>query len=464
MASKIKKNILDELQKTKNILRKAGLEGSTKYALLEGLYNQVSKQESDTDVVNTVWANKDLPLRMFTEDEFSVMPGMKELMIGEPRTGEVNLEKSFGSDWKERFNEIPYNHIALVAEKNGVDPKLLLNTMRDEKIKSDRREIAHSGAPGLLMSVFGRRQQEAIERGESPSWKDKLGDIGEGALYAIPYGRAAAPIKNLVARRLTGGIASVVAPPLASETMDAAMYDDQNQRGNFSVGDVGSGIATNLIVPRVLRGAGRVGKVVGVDNRLATLAEGQTAKELAEEQINKFVLPRNLATKAERQAAAEFNKQSLNMKNVMANEEARKNLVKLAGQKGNTLEEKAVSYMKSKKVDPSTHFVDRGGKIYEKLDPNQGAASKELYEVYDKIFDVEGAKTARELAGEEALKNLLSNKFGDQYAEENSVLGKVPIIGNVLQRKINISDKEEKELQKRREIEEKYKFMFGGLR
>ena len=59
---------------------------------------------------------------------------------------------------------------------------------------------------------------------------------------------------------------------------------------------------------------------------------------------------------------------------------------------------------------------------------------------------------------------MLSNKFGDQYAECNSVLGKVPLVGNVLQRKINTEEELEKELEKRREIEEKYKFMFGGLR
>lgn len=465
MASKIKKKVLEELQKTKNILRKAGLEETAKYALLEGLYNQIDKQESDTDVVNTVWANKDLPLRMFTEDEFSLMPGMKELMIGEPRTGEVNLDKSFGPDWKERFNEIPYNHIALVAEKNGVDPKLLLNTMRDEKIMSDRKEIAHGGPTGLLLSVFGRRQQEAIERGEDPSLKDYAGDIGEGAIYAIPYGRAAAPIKNLVARRLAAGTASVVAPPVAAEAMDNVMYDDKNPRGDFSVGDVGSGIATNLIVPRVLRGAGRVGKVVGVDNRLATLAEGQTAKEIAQEAAAKLKAPSNIATAEERKFWADFNKQPYSIKSVMLKDESRNNIVKLAGEKGNTLEEKAVNYMKKKKVNPSTHFVDENGRIYEKLDPEQGAASTGLMEVYDKIFSgVESGKTVRELAGEEALKNLLSNKFGDQYAEGNSVISKLPIVGNVLQNKINTSEEVEKELQKRREIEEKYKFMFGGLR
>lgn len=458
MASKIKKQIQDEIFKNYKYFT------PTQQALLQGIYDKIDTLDNDTDVVNTVWANRDLPLRMITQTDLSEMlPGLSNLMIGEPRTGEVNLEKSFGKDWKDRFNDIPYNHIALVAEKNGVDPKVLLNTMRDEKIKSDRKEIAESGPTGLLLSVFGRRQQEAIERGEDPSMKDYAGDIGESALYAIPYGRAATPIKNLVARRLAAGTASVVAPPVASEVMDNVMYDENNPRGEFSKEDIGSGIATNLIVPRVLRGAGRMAKQFGLDRGLSTIGQGQTAKEMMQEASKGLRIPTNLSTQAEREAAAAFNKQPISIRNVMLDEG--KGLNKVMNAKGSTVEEKAVNFMKANKKDPSTHFVTETGKIYEKWDPNQGAASAGLTEVYDKVLTgVENAKTVRQLAEEEAFLNLASNKFGDQYAEGNNVLAKVPIIGNVLQKKINTDDALEKELQKRREIEEKYKFMFGGLR
>lgn len=465
MASKIKKKVLEELQKTKNVLRKAGLEETAKYALLEGLYNQVDKQESDTDVVNTVWANKDLPLRMFTEDEFSLMPGMKELMIGEPRTGEVNLDKSFGPDWRENFNKIPYNQIALVAEKNGVSTKDLMDKMTSEIVKKERHDIANSGVPGFIMSVFGRRQKEAIERGEDPSGKDIAGDIGEGALYAVPYGRALGFGKNLVARHLMQGVASNVAPPLASEVMDNVLYDEKNPRGNFSVGDVGSGVATNLLIPALLRRGGTFLARNGLPGKsFSTLGEGLTPKEMASGAVKDLRFPQNLATQEERELAKAYNSSSPAMRNVIMDNG--KGVAEVASQKGNTLEEKAVNYIKSQKKDPKTHFVDERGKIYEKWEKNQSSATGGLYEAYDNLMKgIETAKSPVQLASEESFKNLVSNKFGDQYAEGNNPVGKIPLVGNMLQKNINDQEKIDEEIRKRKEIEAKYFFdVLKGVR
>lgn len=464
MASKIKKKILDEIQKTKNVFRKAGLEESVKYAVLEGLYNQIDKFDNDQEIINTVWSNRDLPLKMFTIDELEMMPSLNTMMIGEPSTGKVDYDKSFGPDWKENFESIPYNQIALVAMKNGVDEKKLITDMADEVTKQRRYDIAHSGIQGKVMSVVSPRQQEAIARGEEPSGFDVGGDVAEMALYAVPYGRgASAVIKNPVVRNLVAGTLSNVAPPLTTEAMDAAMYGDENPRGNFSVGDVASGTSTNVVFPWILRRGGKLGKSFGIENPLADLAQGQTAKELIADKYRSAIPKYDLSTSAGREAADNFNKLDPVLKNVL--NQKNPTMVKVALTKGKNLEEKATNFLKKNGYDPSQYRVDYDG-IVRKSKFTESHVTDDATKAYDYIAGsaAESAKSAWKLSGEEALKNVLTNKAGDQYSQTNkSILGKIPLAGNAIQNSLDESEKEKERMKIIKEIREKYGIdLLGG--
>lgn len=464
MASKIKKKVLDEIQKTKNVFRKAGLEESTKYAVLEGLYNQIYKFDNDQEIINTVWSNRDLPLKMFTVDELEMMPSLNTLMIGEPSTVKVDYDKSFGPDWKENFESIPYNQIALVAMKNGVDEKKLLSDMADEVTKQRRYDIAHGGVQGKVMSVVSPRQQEAIARGEEPSAFDVGGDVAEMALYAVPYGRgASAVIKNPAVRRGVAGTLSNIAPPLTTEAMDAAMYGDENPRGNFSVGDVVAGTSTNVVFPWILRRSGKIGKSFGIDSPLAELAQGQTAKEIIEDKYRSAIPKYDISTSAGREAEANFNKLDPVLQNVLIQKHPI--IVKVALTKGKNLEEKATNFLKKNGYDTSKYRVDYDG-IVLKNKFKESHVTNDATKAYDYIYGVNGesANSAWRLAGEEALKNILSNKAGDQYAQSNrSLLGKIPLAGNAIQNAIDESEKEKERMKIIKEIREKYGIdLLGG--
>lgn len=463
MASKIKKKIQEEILEVASELD----EGSTKALVLESLYNQIEKQDDDTGIVNTVWANKELPLKMFTSDEINMMPSVKELLIGEPRTGKVDLEKSFGKDWKEHFNDIPITQIDLVAEKNGVSRDKLLSKMQDEVVKQQRYDIAHEGVLGKSMSLLAPRIQEAVERGESPSASDIAGDAIETGLYAVPYGRIAGAGAKLARKALIQGIASNVAPPLLNEASDAVLYDESNPRGNFSATDVAVGTGTNIVVPTVIRRLGTFLERGNLPGRaLSQFGDGITPSEYASQKVSNMVLPLEGATQEARTLQKSYNNASKAIQNVILDKD--KNIVDIVSQEGNSLGEKAAKYIRSKGKDPKTHYVTETGKIYEKPDPEFPNASDGLYEVYDNVLaGIESStKSGKRLAAEEALKNFGSNKFGDTYAESNKPLGRIPIIGNSVQSYIDEANKEEERRKLEEEIERQYQIdlIFGRQR
>lgn len=221
MASKIKQNILAELKEAYDNLP----ESSMKSKLLEGLINSVAKLDDDKAIVNTIWANKDLPLRMFTTDELKLMPSFNTLLIGEPYKDKIDLDKAFGKDWYKNTAGIPYNKIALVAAKEGRSPNTVLNEITEEATKRNRYDIAHEGVLGTVLPFIAKRTQEAIERGETPSGWDVGLDVGETALQAVPYGRAAGFIGNKAGKFLLSKLLSNATAPVLTEAADAAVYD-----------------------------------------------------------------------------------------------------------------------------------------------------------------------------------------------------------------------------------------------
>ena len=139
------------------------------------LYNQIDQIDNDVDVANYINSSK----KYFTQ---------------------TMSNKEFGEDWYNKFEEIPYQEIKYVADKQGVNPKDLINKMGEEATKLRRYDIAHGNIPdatimdkvgSVAMSLFGRRQQEAIERGEDPKLRDYTGDVGEQVLSFAPLGTIA---------------------------------------------------------------------------------------------------------------------------------------------------------------------------------------------------------------------------------------------------------------------------------
>lgn len=455
----------DKLLKELNETLEATAPGSAKEAILQNLLEEVRANDNDEHIVNTLYYNRDLPLRMFTDDELdNMLPTMKNIMIGEPMSGKVDLKKSFGADWKDKFEEIPSHLITLVAERAGVDPRKLLNDMAEE-VTASRRKEAFDNVGGMAFGVVAPRSKEAYEAGRDPEARDIIGDIAETASYAVPYGRII-PYAGRAAK-VVRGIASNVAPPVINEAVDRALYnrDTTNARSEFSLGDIGSGVATNVIVPNTLRGMGRGFRwLTGIDNPVADLAVGKNTKEIVEE-IRRNLPIKDLAggakaTAAQRKALEEFNAMPEPVQRAIQTRD--KEIFEIAQQPGKTLEEKAQNYLKSIGEDPNSII---GPDFRVPLKFGKEHAHKELVQAYDALGlgATETAKSSRRLAVEEAIKNELSNKFGDQYSQGNDPIGKIPVVGNMIQSKVNEKKKEEEEVAELKRLMDKYHIdLLGG--
>ena len=234
------------------------------------LYNQIDQIDNDVDVANYINSSKKYFTQTMTNKDLEGMPTFSQALFGELKTGKVDYDKEFGKDWYNKFEEIPYQEIQYVADKQGVNPKDLINKMGEEATKLRRYDIAHGNNPdatimdkvgNVAMSLFGRRQQEAIERGEGPKLRDYAGDVGEQILSFAPFGTIARGLNasSKIGKLLT--MASHGAVPLASESFDTIAYDDSNPRGEFSGADVISGGVNNAVAPLAIKGV--VGGMAG---------------------------------------------------------------------------------------------------------------------------------------------------------------------------------------------------------
>ena len=229
------------------------------------LYNQIDQIDNDVDVANYINSSKKYFTQTMSNKDLEGMPTFSQALFGELKTGNVDYNKEFGEDWYNKFEEIPYQEIQYVADKHGLTSSELSQKMAKEATKLRRHDIAHDGFTGTLLSLFGRRQQEAIERGEDPKLRDYAGDIGEQLLSFAPFGTIAKGLNTTskIGKLLT--VASNGAVPLASESYDSIAYDDSNPRGEFSASDVISGGVNNAVAPLAIKGvlggmAGAVGK------------------------------------------------------------------------------------------------------------------------------------------------------------------------------------------------------------
>lgn len=366
------------------------------------------------------------------------VPDLKDYLTVKPDFGVKKTEKDFQKMFHEpnildKLNEYSLADIDYVARKNGMDGKTLLNEMSQAKVEKDRNEIAHGGKlkdvldpekyngffnnpiadniGGTALTVFGPRQQEAISRGESPSTRDYVGDIGENIVYAIPAaGFLKAP--SLAARGVAAA-GDAVGAPLLSELYDSIAYDgdEDNPRSEFSGRDVATGTMINLVTPSVLqRCASGLARKTGF-NGLAKMLDD----------LGKHEVPKN-------RTAAE-----------------------VLGARGKDIEEKAQNYIKSLNKDPSAHRVGIGG--LEKTNPiwfkqNTEIENPHVTSALQDVFkEFTPSKSKRRLVEEEALGNYWTNKFGDNFVDQDSYRN-IPFFGQKLYEALE-EDRKSKEEKKK---------------
>lgn len=423
------------------------------------LADAIDQLESDKDVREYIWANRAYFDKTIPADAMKDAPAFRDIVYGEAPNAPLDLDKTFGKDWDKDFANIPYNKIEYVAEQKGLNPKELNKQMADIATQRQRYRIAHGedeggwfdspkafahNLGGATMTLFGRRQQEAIARGEEPMAKDYIGDIGESALYAVPYGRGLQAVGAIgkggrVARILSSPGAQYVAgstvAPVASEAYDAAVYDDENPRGHFSGADVGGGILTNVAAPVVLRGlASRAGRFLPAAKNFTTYAD-------------ETIVPReDLLKDLNRSWTEQSRKQMLN--------------TKLNTGKKLTPSQQVEAAQFNK--DYKTEF----DKVLKKLRKGEALTKEEiLFANSDpsltKYFHAPEAPTRGELATQEGVKNWVTNQFGSLHPQETPIYARIPYAGPALQQYFKEQDEEEEQRQKERELEKKWDIRFG---
>ena len=238
---------------------------------IAGLYGAVEGM-SDDDFRSYMYTNRDyfkknMPVAVDAiegfQDFISVEPdyGVKSKINYEEITGSPDAlsdEKIYSYDMKD------FEEFGKKAHMSGRD---FMKRMFEDKTKHDRYKIAHGedeggwfdspksfvkNLGGAAMNLLAPRTQEAIERGESPTVKDVLLDETQNILYAMPWGKVAGAatkipkVGNVVSKAVKAG--ENVLTPLTTEILDAAAYDDEeNPRGDFSWGDVGTGWLINRL-------------------------------------------------------------------------------------------------------------------------------------------------------------------------------------------------------------------------
>lgn len=463
------------------------------------LYNQIDQIDNDVDVANYINSSKKYFTQTMSSKDLDGMPTFSQALFGELKTGKVDYDKEFGKDWYNKFEQIPYQEIKFVADKQGVNPAELNHKMAEEATKLRRQDIALGKdgdkldrVAGFITNMVFPRGTEAVARGEEPTAKDYVGDIGQNLLYATPWGGVARGLgaTSKVGGALIRGAASNATAPLASEVYDSAVYDEDNPRGNFSVGDVAGGTATNIITPAILRGTvGRAGRIIPAASKFNEFGAGQTAKEIAEAELGKYrYVPIRMAddptvSVGQRTIAKEMKQLSEsdpalyrvltgNPQGPIPKGSRWASIKDIVGAQGNSIEEKANNYLRSRGINGPSYIAPDGRIFYadtpsdlinilqqhnvavptdltiHSVNPKHpyGPVSKTIMNYYDESAAAraaEGAKTATQIAKEEAVKNYITNTLGDKLSEEGKIYTRIPLVGQAVQNYVDEQEKEE---------------------
>ena len=464
MASKIKEKILDELTELNSLT-----DSETKQGLLLSIAEKVNELDDDRDIRNLLWANRDLTSRMFTGPEFQVMPSVGEIMMSPAPSDELDYEKEFGKDWYKNLENIPTSKVQFMADKNGLDWKQVVDDMANKATAMQRDDIAHgrwdeslptsenikNEVGGTLMTLFGRRQQEAIARGEEPTAKDYAGDIAENSMYAVPWGRAlgaagAVAKGSKAASALTGPAMQYVmgnaAAPVASEAYDAAVYDEQNPRGEFNPGDVLTSVGTNMAAPVLMQrlgsGLGRyipIAKHMNQGGMITAKSQGEIAAELARRQT-----PMSNAQRA-----------NTRIENLLRSGGVPKENLYTAAAKFNADDKKVYDAVLKK-------IRNKEGLTQAEWQYVNSGSHPELTDFYNLQYNPNKVPTGTQLAAEESVKNLITNEAPNISGEESAPwYTRIVGVGPLYYKHAKEAEEERKQREKEQDIEEKWKIRLG---
>lgn len=440
------------------------------------LARQIDQIDNDVDVANYINSSKLYYTKTMPSKDLAGMPKFSSALFGELKTGKVDYNKEFGEDWYNKFEEIPYQEIEFVANKQGVNPKDLILKMGEEATKKRREDISKGDNPdasikdkvgGTALSLFGRRQQEAIARGEDPELRDYAGDIGEQALYFAPYGAIAKGIRTVskIGKGLTLGSNAVA--PLASESYDTIAYDDSNPRGDFSLSDVAAGTATNAVAPWLIKGGAMgIGKWLNKPNfNRAVMEYANVDQPIREDRISRLLGGlRNSPQSTIKKYNTQINKSP---------EDASKKLTADQLSEGfkynNAYKAKYDKLYAKLAARQATGFKDNPNKSFKVGDATTtyNEAMKDFtpdelkFIVNDPDLrnmlpsEISNMPTLGDVAGQEATKNYITNQYGNIWAEDRDPWTRLGYPGVVISNKLkNDKSKEEAKLLEEAILEE----------
>ena len=410
-------------------------------------------------------------------------------------------------------NEYSEERLAEIAKQNGIPlPTLKAELEKQSLIQSRKDNMWPEWAWGhtvmnpimnMLQEVFTPRLYEKrLREGiDADLFTDEKGnfdpslllDVGENALYAIPYGKAAGTVIKSISTMLnaggkTGAVARGLnfaiengANPFIMEGLDALAYDDpENDRSTFNVGDALQGTATNIGAPVLLKGvpmaisryrsgSGRPDRGLlkllyeigegGADDVMAKIKANNKRFDELQERVLKFG-----KSDLDETEKAFFNSYPRNQ----MNDEI---LEQIFQQQGKTFREKVDNYLKSlpenetkvlkltegddgKKVisvQSTEDAVPNNVKVTESADAILPALENSPYkELNDKSL-----KTNKRILQENSAKSFVTNKYGD-YGYEEDKNSNIPGIG-VLINLIQEAKEEEAEEKAKQDALKQYK-------
>lgn len=407
------------------------------------LADVISDIETDIEAANYLSANRGYYTKLYTTPDLEVMPEFRKALYSDLKTGIVDLDKEFGKDWYQNYENIPSDQIKFVADKQGVSYGELVHRMGKEATEKRRYDIAHDRTiPGYITEFVAPRSVEAIERGESPSLKDATLDVVQNAAYAAPWANISAPVVRLgLGGKIAQGVIGNAATPAIMESADAIAYDDPNvARSDFNAGDVVTESMINASTPWILRGllrgTGRLTTGKGSDlinkweqfgTQRATRDDmGKLLSEDLDKEVRKSVKKEitdelgKSASIRDRAASTAYNKAEQDMREQI--------LTKL-----DLYYNKKVPGYELNLTPEELALMHRDPQLSNYLDIDKGFVNMPSN---DRIRQ------------EEQIKNYLTNQFGGQWYEEpnaQSVWSRIPLAGPMIDKYLKEQAEEEEE-------------------
>ena len=411
--------------------------------------------------------------------------------------------------------EYTEERIAEIAKQNGIPlPTLKAELEKQSLIQSRKDNMWPEWAFGhkvmnpimnMVQEIFTPRlyEKRLREGVDADLFTDKNGDfdpsllldVGENALYAVPYGKVAGtaikPIatmlrangkKGAVARGLNFAIENG-ANPFIMEGLDALAYDDpENDRSSFNLGDALQGAGTNIGAPVLLKGvpmaisryrsgSGRPDR--GLLKWLYEIGEGGADDVMAKIRAN------NKRFDELQERALAFGKSDLDeaekafLNSYPRNKINDEILEQIFEQPGKTKKKKVGNYLNtlSENEMKVLKLTDGNGENAKKTITTQTTENKVPHETraresadeiltalenspYKELND-KGLKTNKKILQENSAKSFITNKYGD-YGYEQDKNSNIPGIG-VLINLIQEAKQEKAEKEAKEEAINRYK-------